>query len=149
MDPIFKNNTKLRKEYRILYREILPSLNKCGNCNKFKCGYCLKFSTNCSSCVRDRCKKCAEFNRSNDILINSKDDQISNYVLNFLTDYFNASELSNQFFKMNITEEVKEKDSLYIYNGKSFKKFCYKEENTNKKIDYNFKGKKRQFYFKK
>ena len=136
MDPIFKNNAELKKEYQLLYKNILPSLNNCGNCNKFKCDYCLKFSVNCSSCIRDKCQNCFEFNRSKDILINSTDVQISNYVSNFLTDYFNASELSNQFFKMNITEEVKEKDPLYIYSGKIKKMFCYKEEKTDKKIQH-------------
>ena len=136
MDPFFKNNAELKKEYQLLYKNILPSLNNCGNCNNFKCDYCLKFSVNCSSCIRDKCQNCFEFNGSKDILINSTDVQISNYVSNFLTDYFNASELSNQFFKMNITEEVKEKDPLYIYSGKIKKMFCYKEEKTDNKIQH-------------
>ena len=136
MDPIFKNNAELKKEYQLLYKNILPSLNNRGNCNNFKYDYCLKFSVNCSSCIRDKCQNCFEFNRSKDILINSTDVQISNYVSNFLTDYFNASELSNQFFKMNITEEVKEKDPLYIYSGKIKKMFCYKEEKADNKIQH-------------
>ena len=139
MDPIFKNNAELKKEYQLLYKNILPSLNNCGNCNNFKCDYCLKFSVNCSSCIRDKCQNCFEFNRSKDILINSTDVQISNYVSNFLTDYFNASELSNQFFKMKITEEVKEKDPLYIYSGKIKKMFRYKEEKTTIKFNINQK----------
>ena len=139
MDPIFKNNAELKKKYQLLYKNILPSLNNCGNCNKFKCDYCLKFSVNCSSCIRDKCQNCFEFNRSKDILINSTDVQISNYVSNFLTDYFNASELSNQFFKMKITEEVKEKDPLYIYSGKIKKMFRYKEEKTTIKFNINQK----------
>ena len=141
MDPFFKNNAELKKEYQLLYKNILPSLNNCGNCNNFKCDYCLKFSVNCSSCIRDKCQNCFEFNRSKDILINSTDVQIPNYVSNFLTDYFNASELSNQFFKMNITEEVKEKDPLYIYSGKIKKMFCYKEEKTDNKFNINEKEK--------
>ena len=75
--------------------------------------------------------------------------QISNYVSNFLTDYFNASELSNQFFKMKITEEVKEKDPLYIYSGKIKKMFRYKEEKTDNKIQYKSKGIRRYMYLKK
>ena len=39
-------------------------------------------------------------------IFNCNDKQISNYVLNFF-DYFHASDLSNYFFKMNITNEVK------------------------------------------
>ena len=86
MDPIFKNNAELKKEYQLLYKNILPSLNNRGNCNNFKYDYCLKFSVNCSSYIRDKCQNCFEFNRSKDILINSTDVQISNYVSNFLTD---------------------------------------------------------------
>lgn len=40
MDPIFKNNKELKREYQNLCKNILPSLNTCGNCNKFKCDYC-------------------------------------------------------------------------------------------------------------
>ena len=94
MDPIFKSNTELKKEYQILHKNILPSLNKCGNCSKFNCDYCLKFSVNCRSCIRQRCQNCFEFNRSKDILINSSDLQVSWYV-NFLTDSFAASGLFN------------------------------------------------------
>ena len=39
---------------------------------------------------------------------------------------------------MNITKEVKEKNPLYIYNGKIKKIFCYKEEKTNEEIKYYF-----------
>ena len=148
MDPIFKSNIELKKEYLLLYKNFLPLLNNCGNCNKFSCDYCLKFSVNCSSCIRGKCQNCFEFNRSKDILINSTDVQISDYVSNFLTDYFNASELSNQFFKMNITEEVKEKDPTYTYSGKIKKIFCYEEEKTDSKIKYRIKGKKCQLYLK-
>ena len=71
------------------------------------------------------------------------------YVSNFLTNYFNASDLSNHFLKMSITEEVKEKNPLYIYDEKIAKTFCYKSEKTNDKIKYQFKGRKRQVYLKK
>ena len=50
---------------------------------------------------------------------------------------------------MNITEEVKEKNPFYIYDGKTKKIFCYKEEKINEKIKYQFKKKKRQHYLKK
>ena len=149
MDSIFKNNTELKKEYQFLHRHILPFLNKCGNCNKFKCDYCLKFSVACKRCIRDKCQNCYEFNRSKNILINSRDVQISNYVTDFLTDHFNVSDLSNQHFKMDISEEVREKDAIYIYSGKVNKIFCYNEEKINYKISYCFKGKKRQYHFKK
>ena len=98
MDPIFKNNRELRKEYENLHKNILPSMNNCGYCNKFKYNYCIKFSINCSSCIRKKFKNCHEFNKSKSILLNSSDLKILRYVSNFLTDYFSASDLSNHFF---------------------------------------------------
>ena len=80
MDPIFGKNKELLKEYRILVNEILPSLNDCRFCNQLKCKYCLKFSVNCNACKRGKCLKCHRFNKSKDVLINSDDFFISNYV---------------------------------------------------------------------
>ena len=72
-DLIFNNNRELRKEYENFHKNILISLNNCGNCDKFKCNYCLKFLINCSSCIREKCKNCHEFNKSKSILLNSSD----------------------------------------------------------------------------
>ena len=47
MDPIFKNNTDLKIEYRKMVND-LPLLNDCGYCEKLKGRYCLNFSVNCS-----------------------------------------------------------------------------------------------------
>ena len=80
MDPIFGKNKELLKEYCILVNEILPSLNDCRFCNQLKCKYCLKFSVNCNACKRGKCLKCHRFNKSKDVLINSDDFFISNYV---------------------------------------------------------------------
>ena len=46
-------------------------------------------------CKRDKCLKCYRFNKSKDILINSGDFFISNYVQDFLHDYFKVSDLTN------------------------------------------------------
>ena len=113
MDPIFAKSKELLKEYRILVNEILPSLNDCRFCNQLKCKYCLKFSVNCNMCKRDKCLKCYRFNKSKDILINSGDFFISNYVQDFLHDYFKVSDLTNYFLKMNINQILKEKDPMH------------------------------------
>ena len=149
MDPIFKNKTHLKKEYENLHKNILPILNECGNCNKFKCNYCLKFSVNCNLCIKTKCKNCYEFNKSKDILLNCGIFQIELYVRNFLFDYFNTNDLTKEFFKMNISEKMQQKNPLYIYDGKIKKIFHYNQSCTNKKIQYEFKGHKRCFYFKK
>ena len=94
MDPIFKNKTDLKKEYKNLHKNILPTLNNCGNCNIFKCGYCLKFSVNCNTCIKKRCMKCVNFNKSKDILLNCGDFQIAKNVKKFLVDYFGVNYLT-------------------------------------------------------
>ena len=66
-------------------------LNECRFCGKVKCKYCLKFS------------------QSKELLINCGVKNISDYVFNFLTGYFNTSDLTNYFFQMGINFEIKEK----------------------------------------
>ena len=109
MDPFFKNKTDLKKEYQNLHKNILLLLNNCGNCNIFKCQYCLEFLGSCSLCIKKRWKNCTEFNKSKDILLNCDDFQISCYVKNFLVGYFNLNDLTKEFFKIDISEEVQKK----------------------------------------
>ena len=147
-DPIFKNRAELKKEYYFMIKEVLPSLNDCGYCGKIKCIYSKKFSVNCSSCI-NKCKNCFQFNKSKDILINCDDDQISNYIKNFLIDYFNASDLTNYFLKMNITDEFKWKNPInviQIYDEKRIEPIV-KKEKTDKNFFY-CKSKKHRQYFK-
>ena len=144
MDPIFKNNTNLKKEYCKMVND-LPLLNECGYCEKLKGRY--YFSVNCGMCIRERCKNCYNFNRSKDILINCKDKQISDYVQNFLLDYFRASYLSNYFFKMNITNEVKEKNPINIIENENKIIKTTEKEKTSRRILYN-KSKKYRHYCK-
>ena len=90
-------------------------LHECGNCNQFKCKYCLKFSVNCNLCIKRKCKNCYEFNKSKDILSNCGDVYIELYVRNFLVDYFNMNDLTKEFFKMNISEEMQKKKIHYTF----------------------------------
>ena len=83
MDLIFGNNKELLKKYKILVKEIIPSLNDCQMCQSLKCQYCLKFSITCGRCLEDKYFNCYKFNKSKDILINSGDFFISNYVKNW------------------------------------------------------------------
>ena len=110
MDPIFKNKTDIKKEYENLQKNILPMLNECGNCNKFKCNYCLKFSVNCNLSIKTKCKNGDKFNKSKDILLNCGIFQIELYVQNSLVGYFNMNDLTKEFFKMNISEEMQQKN---------------------------------------
>ena len=108
VDPIFENRTDLKREYRILIKNILPSLNDCGYCGKVKCIYSKKISVDCSYC-KNKCQNCHEFNKSKDLLINCGDEQISNYIKKFLIDYFNASDLTNFFLIWILQMKLKEK----------------------------------------
>ena len=131
-----------------MVKKILPLLNNCGYFGKIKCVYDQKFCIDCNSCI-SKCQNCHEFNKSKDILINCGDKQISNYVKNFLIDYFNASDLTNVFKKMNITDEVKKKDPIKIVQVYEENKLepIVKKEKTNKKSCYS-NSKKHRNYFK-
>ena len=59
------------------------------------------------------------------ILLNCGVFQIERYVRNLLVDYFNMNELTKNFFKMNISEEMQQKNPLYIYDGKIKKIFHF------------------------
>ena len=114
MDLIFENYKELLKEYKILVKEIIPSLNECQMCQSLKCKYCLKFWITCSRCPKDKWFNCYKFNKSKDILINSGEFFISNYVNNFFFDYFNVSDLTNYFLNIDVNELIKEKNMLEI-----------------------------------
>ena len=85
MDPIFGNKKELLNEYHFLVKEILPSLNECGFCNKLKCNCCKKFCVNCNMCKKDKCFNYHKFNKSKDILINFGNDFISYYIQKIFT----------------------------------------------------------------
>ena len=97
MDPIFKNNIELKKEYKYLYKNILPTLNNCGDCNVFKCVYCSRFLVNCRMCLLWWCKNCTAFNKLKDILLNSGNKLVTGYVSNFLVDHFPYQTLVRNF----------------------------------------------------
>ena len=102
MELIFGNEKELIKEYKFLINEVLPSLNACNFCNKLKCKYCKKKSVNCNMCRKDICLNCKKFDKSKDILINSDNKIISDYVKNFLYEFFSISDLSISFLNFNI-----------------------------------------------
>ena len=67
-------------------------------------------------------------------MLNCSDFQIEHFVRNFLVDYFNVNDLTKEFFKMDISEEVQKKNPLYIYSGKIQKIWHYEQSSTNEKI---------------
>lgn len=109
MDSIFGNNKDLKNKYRNLLNTVLPNLNNCNYCEVFKCSYCSKYSITCNLCRAMRCKNCAAFNKAKDILLNSGNHVVSNFVSNFLAVYLSMSELSAKFFNVNIRDDIKKK----------------------------------------
>ena len=94
------------------------------------------------------CKNCTAFNKSKDILINSGSRRCAQYVSNFLINYFSVSDLSNEFFNMNINEKVREKDILFINDDSNIDNIDYNLKND-KKVQYQLNGKKTPLVFKK
>ena len=67
---------------------------------------------------------------------------------NFLIDYFSVSDLINEFFNINISEKVREKDILFINNDSNKNNIDFNKKND-KKVQYQLNGKKRCWYLKK
>ena len=109
MENIFGSDRDLKNEYQNLLNNILPKLNHCNNCEVFKCSYFSRYSITCNLCRAMRCRNCAAFNKSKDILLNSGNLVVSNFVSNFLADYLSMSELSAKFFDINIRDDIKRK----------------------------------------
>ena len=139
MDPIFKDRFYLKKGYQNMHMNILPSLNDCGYCNIFRCAYCLKFSAKCGTCKIRRCKNCTKFNKFLKKYFSNATIRKSYYVRNFLVDYFSVSDLTKEFFKINLPEG---KDPLYIHHKNISRIWYWNQSVTNEKIPYGLKGKK-------
>ena len=67
---------------------------------------------------------------------------------NFLIDYFSVSDLINEFFNINISEKVREKDILFINDDSNKNNIDFNKKND-KKVQYQLNGKKRCWYLKK
>ena len=98
-------------------------------------------------CKKDKCFNCHRFNKSKDILINFGNDFISDYVQNFLHNYFKVSDLTNFFFNIDISPIITEKDPIGVvkFDNKKVDSPPPKEEEEN--IFY-FKSKKYRHYCK-
>ena len=67
---------------------------------------------------------------------------------NLLIDYFSVSDLSDEFFNINISEKVREKDILFINYDSNKNNIDFNKKND-KKVQYQLNGKKRCWYLKK
>ena len=102
MDLIFSECIQLRKEFEELLK-ILRDLNDCNFCLKEKCKNCRKYTFNCKDCFKEKCKNCDLYLKTKDILLNCKNKVIVNYVKIFLSDYCKISEITKEFFKIDLS----------------------------------------------
>ena len=117
MELIFGSEKDLIEEYRLSINEILPKLNECNFCDKLKCRYYKIYSVNCNVCREVRCFNCTRFNKPKDILINSNNNIISDYVKNILYDFFPISDFSISFYDLNITlNSSKNISNIQVFN---------------------------------
>ena len=119
MEFIFKSS-EYKREYKDLLK-ILPTLNQCGLCMKLKCENCKKYTFNCRSCLQEKCKNCNLYIRIRETLLENPDKKAADYVFNFLIDYFNSRDLTRQFFKLNISEQVI-KENIFSNSNKNLQK---------------------------
>ena len=80
-------------------------------------------------------------------MINNGDFFISNYVQDFLNDYFKVSDLTNYFLKMDINQIVKEKNPMGVVKFDNNKLESPPPKEEKKRIFY-FKSKKYRYYCK-
>ena len=140
MELIFRSEKELIKEYKYLVTDVLPSLDDCNFCNKLKCKYWKNYTVNCNMCRTETCFNCKRFNNSNNKII-------SDYIKNFLYNFFSISDFSISFFNLNINvnnsnnitnidvfnNSIKSKDVLkkekkfFYYKSKKFRHYCKKK----------------------
>ena len=123
MKLIFGNEKELIQDYQFLIDKVLPSLNTCKFCNKLKCEYCKSYSVNCNMCKKVRCFNCSRFNKSKDILINSKNILIlsiifSNYFW-FIKAGFDlgSKDISSEFGKKLINKGIDNIPNLFKFGA--------------------------------
>ena len=102
----FFNTKDMKKEFDGLIYVIIPSLNECGNCGVEKCVHCRKFVVTCNMCRCCRCRNCAAFKNLKKILMEKCNKQTQEYFANFLNDFFKISDVTANFFNLQIIDEA-------------------------------------------
>ena len=95
---LFKTSI-LKNEYKEFSTKLLPEILECNYCNTRNCEYHSKFVGTCTHCRQRHCKKCKAFNISKDILLKSANEQTVDYLINYISDFLNLSDLAiNTYF---------------------------------------------------
>ena len=91
-----------KKEFKTLTEEILPVMSKCGLCGNFSCKWHNFFFLPCSQSRDVRCSNFVMLKSSISLSMKFADDDGKNYLQNFITDYFNLSDICLKKFNINI-----------------------------------------------
>ena len=89
---LFKT-TVLKSEYKEFSTKLLPKVLECNYCNIISCQYHSKFDGTCTHCRQRHCKNCKTFNISKEILFNSANEETVDYLINYISDFLNLSDL--------------------------------------------------------
>ena len=98
------------KEFKTLTEEILPVMSKCGLCGNFSYKWHKEFLLTCSQCRDVRCSNCVMLKYSISLLMKLAEDDARDYLRNFITDYFNLSDIGlKNFFNIQKSNETNER----------------------------------------
>ena len=101
-------------------------MSKCGPCGNFSCKWRKKFLLTRSQCRDVRCSNCVTLKSSISLLMKLADDDDRNYLQNFITDYFNLSDIGLKIFfnkeKSNETKERIKTFDIKVYHKSKKKK---------------------------
>ena len=82
-----------KKEFKTVTEEILPDVSKCEPSGNFFCKGHKEFLLTCSQCRDARCSNCVILKSSISLIMKLADDDGRDYLQNFITDYFNLSDI--------------------------------------------------------
>ena len=102
----------LKKEFKEFTEKLLPAVFECGYCNKLVCHSHERFDIECVHCRKIKCNNCFKFNISKDILLDKADEQINDYLINFICDFLNLSSDSIKRYFPNVKIVRREKVQL-------------------------------------
>ena len=102
---VFKTQ-EMKNEFEEL-KKLLPLVIECNYCRKKKCRYHSKFDISCILCKNAKCKNCFKFDISKNILMKSSSITVD-FITNFISDFFNLSDLTLKEFFPEIKIEKRE-----------------------------------------
>ena len=132
-------------------------MSKCGPCGNFSCKWHKNFLLTRSQDRDVRCSNCAMLKSSISLLMKLAYDDGRDYLQNFITDYFNLSDIGlKKCFNIEKSNETKERIKTFdikVYHKSKKKKkrsqVAMKTLEDCNKIQYIFKRRKRHFYKEK